>query len=80
MLPFRIEERTTYTRLERERVTLKLMANDLIGSHIGAGLLAKLICSGQDAEWLHLVMPACLGGDLNSLLDQVTRRAATQAF
>jgi len=71
----RIDERSTYMRLERERKTLRLLSNT---SKMGSNsILAKLICSGQDHEWLRLVMPACLGGDLNMLLDQVGRMQDT---
>lgn len=60
-------------RLERERKTLKLLATEALG-YRALSNLAKLICSGQDMEWLYLVMPACLGGDLHMLLDQVSHR------
>lgn len=54
-------------RLDRERKTLKILSSVHGGS---CSLLAKLICAGQDKDWLRLVMPSCLGGDLNVLLDQ----------
>jgi len=65
----RVEERTTYERLERERKTLRLMQ-----SHVRGGPqphnLVRLICSGHDREWLRLVLPAYLGGDISKLLDE----------
>jgi len=73
----RMEERNTYMRLERERKTLKLLAKELLWTQRAGGgggpshALARLICSGQDKEWLRLVMPACLGGDLGLLLDRM---------
>jgi len=64
----RIEERETYMRLERERKILKLLATELRGLPTPLAL-ARLICSGQDKEMLRLVMPACLGGDLQDLME-----------
>ena len=65
----RIEERTTYMRLERERQVLRLLAGELRGG-IQPHILVRLICSGHDNEWLRLVLPAYLGGDLSKLIDE----------
>jgi len=65
----RIEERTTYMRLERERKTLRLMQAHLRGGAQPYNLV-RLVCSGHDPEWLRLVLPFYGGGDLSRLLDE----------
>ena len=55
-------------RLERERKILKLLATELRGGPQPL-CMARLICSGQDKDMLRLVMPACLGGDLQDLME-----------
>ena len=65
----RIEERTTYMRLERERKTLRLMQAHLRGGAQPYNLV-RLVCSGHDPEWLRLVLPFYGGGDLSKLLDE----------
>ena len=74
----RIEERTTYMRLERERRTLALLADELRGGAL-PHILVRLICSGHDNAWLRLVLPACLGGDMSHLLDDAGRMGAEDA-
>ena len=73
----RIEERTTYERLERERKTLKLMQLHVRGGPQPHNLV-RLICSGHDREWLRLVLPAYLGGDISKLLDEHGKLSAEQ--
>ena len=60
----RIGEQRTFELLERERKTLKLLA----ASRACTGLV-RLICSGHDDDWLRMVLPAYLGGDLSGLLE-----------
>ena len=72
----RIGEERTFELLERERRTLKLLASS--ARHLSDGL-TRLICSGHDAEWLRLVMPAYLGGDLSALLDAVGKPLPDEA-
>ena len=45
-------------RLERERRTLALLGEELHGGAL-PHILARLICSGHDRDWLRLVRPAC---------------------
>ena len=40
--------------------------------------LTRLVCSGHDAEWLRLAMPAYRGGDLSSLLEAVGKPLGDQ--
>ena len=72
----RIEERRTFELLERERQTLKLLAT--ADGRIPTGL-TRLICTAHDAEWLRLVMPAYLGGDLANLLRQKGRAFSVES-
>jgi len=60
----RFGEQRTFELLERERKTLKLLA----ASRACTGLV-RLICSGHDDDWLRMVLPAYLGGDLSGLLE-----------
>lgn len=66
----RIEERTTYIRLERERKTLRQLQAHLRGTAQPHNL-SRLICSTHDHVWLRLVLPVCLGGDMGKLLDEM---------
>jgi serine/threonine protein kinase len=55
--------------LERERDLLRLMAGTERGdANVVCRWVIHLVTSGQDATHLHVVMPACLGGELWNVL------------
>ena len=59
----RVGEERTFELLERERKTLmQLGVKKLTG-------LTRLVASAHDRDWLRIVMPAFLGGDLSHVLD-----------
>lgn len=57
--------------LERERDVLRLMATAERGDIHHGRWVIHMVCSGQTAHELRLVMPACLGGDMHQLLERL---------
>ena len=62
---------TLLRNLERERDVLRLMATAERGDIHHGRWVIHVVCSGQTAHELRLVMPACLGGDMQQLLERL---------
>jgi len=71
----RMGEQRTYELLERERQVLAMLAS-MGRRHF---TLTRLICSAHDNEWLRLVMPAFMGGDLAGLLEDLAKPMDVEA-